>query len=88
MAPPEPDPLPELYLRDGPYRGSRFCMATLQDTLLIADEPLPELQTMIDPHDPPVPVAVYELIHEFRGPDGDREGTYTYTGRRYPRGPR
>lgn len=53
--------------------------------MLVADEPLPEGTGRIDPLDPPVPMAVYELVTEFRGPDGDREGTYVYDGYRHPR---
>ena len=76
----------EIVLRDGPYAGCRFAMDRIDDTLLIADEPLHPGTGAIDPADPPVPVAVYDLVWEFRGPDGeDREGTYTYAGHRYPR---
>lgn len=75
----------EVRLRDGPYAGSTFTIDRIEDTLLIADEPLDPAAGPIDPADPPVPVAVYELVFEFRGPDGDREGTYTYVGHRHPR---
>jgi len=73
----------EVVLRDGPYAGSRFATDRLEDVLLIADVPL-EPGARIDPLAPPVPVAVYELVVEFIGGDGDREGTYRYTGHRYP----
>jgi hypothetical protein len=81
----EPAARCEVHLRDGPYQGSTFTLPKIEDTLLIADDPLDPATGPIDPADPPVPLAVYELVWESRDPDGDREGTYTYTGHRYPR---
>lgn len=77
----------EVVLADGPYRNSRFRIDRLEDMLLIADEPLTDDTAIVDPADPPVPVAVYELVTEFIGGDGDREGTYRYAGHRYPVSP-
>ena len=74
---------PEVLLVDGPYAGSRFAVDRLEDTMLIADAPF-QSAVAIDPMDPPVPVAVYELAVEFIGGDGEREGSYRYTGHRYP----
>jgi hypothetical protein len=77
----------QVYLADGPYSGQSFAIPVLENTLMIADVPIPAPFTgrRIDPDDPPVPMAVYELRTELIGPDGDREGTYFYSGHRYPR---
>lgn len=70
---------------DGPYAGAQFALTQIQDTMLVADEPLTPQHPPVRDDDVPVPMAVYELVTEFREPGGRHEATYTYRGHRYPR---